>query len=834
MENGKPTLAPQHKKDLRGSGLSDEQVKACGFYTEREPGKVAEILGWKYPAKKLGPCLVIPYSDAAGKRIKGYARVKPDRPQAERGKVRKYESPKGRPNRLYIPPGCTRGALAEAPAALLITEGEKKAAKADQDGFPCLGLVGVYGWQKASPKGRAKKAARRELIEDLASIGWEGRPVFLAFDSDLADNRNVAWAQWHLSEALAAAGAAVKVVRLPEGPPGPDGRPLKVGLDDLLANPKEGAEGLRVLLAAAAAPERPPDPRPEVLLSTEEHEVVSEVAAALAELDAGLYQRGGLLAQVVRDPRPAHGPLRSLSAGPRITTVPPANLRTRITRHVRLFAYHETKEGPEPRPAHPPPWLVDGVHAAGRWPGVRPLEAVSETPVLRPDGTVLQQPGYDEGTGVLYEPYGEFPAVPEAPTKDDARRAVRRLLEVVCDFPFQAPAHRSAWLAGLLTPLARFAFHGPAPLFLIDANTRGAGKGLLADPVALIATGRDFARAAYTGDDDEMRKAVTSIALAGERLVLLDNVAETLGCPSLDAALTSVEWQDRVLKTNTRPRLPLLATWFATGNNVVLGADTARRACHVRLDTPEERPEERSGFRHPDLLDWVRENRARLLVAGLTLLSAYCRAGRPGQGLKPWGSFEGWSGLVRSAVVWAGEPDPGETRLQLAEESDTEARALRGLIGSWPEADPLNEGRTVAELLDFLDPGHKPEGVDRFPGMRAVLAELFDLRPGQLPGARRLGKRLARFAGRTCGGRCLASRPGHGGVRVWFIRTPRPPDGRFGEFGGFAGDESRGPSACGNGEGSANGIPRGEGSAGKATKPPKPTVGANGREVFDL
>ena len=58
---------------------------------------------------------------------------------------------------------------------------------------------------------------------------------------------------------------------------------------------------------------------------------------------------------------------------------------------------------------------------------------------------------------------------------------------------------------------------------------------------------------------------------------------------------------------------PLYMTWFATGNNVMIAADTARRVCHIRLESPCERPEERGGFRQPDLLAWIGENRAELL-----------------------------------------------------------------------------------------------------------------------------------------------------------------------------------------------------------------------------
>jgi putative DNA primase/helicase len=55
-------------------------------------------------------------------------------------------------------------------------------------------------------------------------------------------------------------------------------------------------------------------------------------------------------------------------------------------------------------------------------------------------------------------------------------------------------------------------------------------------------------------------------------------------------------------------------------------------------------------------------SRAQLVAAGLTVLRGYSAAGRPDMRLPPWGSFEGWSKLVRGALVWAGEADPGETR----------------------------------------------------------------------------------------------------------------------------------------------------------------------------
>src|SRR5262249_33513101 len=145
--------------------------------------------------------------------------------------------------RAYFPPG-TIAALKDPSAPLVITEGEKKSAKADQEGFPCIGLSGVYGWQKRRPTDSAgKKYGERELIDDLAAITWEDRPVVIVFDSDAATNEDVLWAEWHLAQALIARGALVRVVRLPQGPAGEDGKPAKVGLDDYLV--AHGPDALR-------------------------------------------------------------------------------------------------------------------------------------------------------------------------------------------------------------------------------------------------------------------------------------------------------------------------------------------------------------------------------------------------------------------------------------------------------------------------------------------------------------------------------------------------------------------------------------------------------------
>ena len=149
----------------------------------------------------------------------------------------------------------------------------------------------------------------------------------------------------------------------------------------------------------------------------------------------------------------------------------------------------------------------------------------------------------------------------------------------------------------LLTPLARFAIPGPCPLFLIDANAPGTGKSKLTDIVAILSTGRAMPRTTYPDNDEEMRKRISSIAIAGDRLMLLDNIASSFGGSSLDAALTGTTWRDRILgRSEMTAELPLFTIWFATGNNVALKGDAIRRVVSCRLETREERPEERRDF----------------------------------------------------------------------------------------------------------------------------------------------------------------------------------------------------------------------------------------------
>jgi hypothetical protein len=475
----------------------------------------------------------------------------------------------------------------------------------------------------------------------------------------------------------------------------------------------------------------------QIVIGTDEHRVIDQATRALGD-DPDLYQRGGQLVRVIQ----VAAGSADAPDGKRLTIalIPPANLRDRLTRHVAFFGLDKNDELV---PKHPPEWAFAGIAARGAWPCIRVIEGIVDAPILRADGTILQTPGYDQRSGVVYAPSQEFPVIDEEVDIDDAHASLEFLMEMVCDFPFESDEHRAAWLAALLTGLAHHAFDGPSPLFLIDANIRGAGKGLLAQTIGRTVLGTELPVFSYAHDAEEMRKKLTSIAIAGDRMNLLDNLEGEFGNDALDRALTATRWKDRVLGGNGMIDLPLRVTWLATGNNVVVKPDTVRRVIHIRLDVFHENPENRSGFKHPNLLAWIKDNRARLLVSALTILRAYCRAGRLQQDLEPLGSFEGWSNLVRQAVVWMGLPDPCLTRVKLAATGDTGVDGLRRLLAAWFEFDRNGDGYTLASLRDLLYPEQPELHIDRAGlALRAAIEDLCECNAGRPPEVRTLAARL--------------------------------------------------------------------------------------------
>lgn len=522
------------------------------------------------------------------------------------------------------------------------------------------------------------------------------------------------------------------------------------------------------------------DERPVVQWGVDLHRVTDDAVGALAKNDPGVYQRDGALVHVVTVPEPDGFVARGT---PTVRTLPNPTLRERMSRSMRWERFDGRSE--EWRPCLPPDAAVSAVSSRGEWPGVRPLTGILEAPSLRPDGTIIEAEGYDDSTGYLHRPSARFESIKPCPTPDDARQALATLSEPFADFPWASPAGKSAMIASILTMLARPAIAGSCPAFVVDANTRGSGKSLAADIAAIVATGRGASRMSWPPDDIELEKVLGAYALRAATLVCFDNITRAFGGGPLDRCLTAEDKVElRVLGKSEVPSMRWRTVVLATGNNVVLFSDTSRRVLLARLESPEENPENRTGFKHEDLRTWVRQNRPRLVAAALTILRAYIVADRPNMGTATWGSFEAWSQLIPPALVYAGAVDPLAARPVAMGREDAEKEALEALIEGWERLAPEG-GISTRDIVRRLYTREQLNGEappDDFDGLREAIEHFAPARPGAAPSARTLGTALGKIRRRVVAGKTLDARVLRGN-NLWFVTAG-------GGHGGLSGTDS--------------------------------------------
>ena len=211
----------------------------------------------------------------------------------------------------------------------------------------------------------------------------------------------------------------------------------------------------------------------------------------------------------------------------------------------------------------------------------------------------------------------------------------------------------------LLTAVCRPSLH-LAPGVLLRAapmSGAGAGKGLLARCMCIIAFGRDPHAVTSGATAEELEKRIAAELMEGSPALFLDNLNNTAFRSDLLASAIT-ERPARVRLLGKSQMVPLNASAFVimTGNGLSVSEDLARRFITVEFDPRTEDPEARP-FK-TDIRAEVRERRTELLAALLTIW----RWGRIATDIKPGlplGSFEQWCRWVRDPLLGARLSGPG-------------------------------------------------------------------------------------------------------------------------------------------------------------------------------
>lgn len=485
------------------------------------------------------------------------------------------------------------------------------------------------------------------------------------------------------------------------------------------------------------------------------HIIATDAERALIAASAPLYVRGGIVKPVLDEMPAAKGRKTKVA---RLCEVDADCMVDHMSRAASWMKFNARKN--DWSPADPPRAVALTVLSRdGEW-QFRRLAGVITTPTLRPDGTILSEAGYDETTQLLLLDPPKLPKIPDKPTRDDALKALETLDTLLAEFPFADEASHSAALSVLLTTVARGALSA-VPMHATTAPVAGSGKSYIIDVASGLSLG-DYAPVITAGrNEEETEKRLVSALLNGQAIISIDNVNGDLGgdllCQMVERPIVSV----RPLGSSKLVKVENRACVFATGNNIHLVGDMTRRVILCALDPKTERPELRKFANDPFAM--VMADRGKFIAAALTICRAYAVAGYPDR-CRPLASFEDWSKVVRSALVWLGCTDPVLT-MEQARADDPEITALRSLLQAW-RTEFVGEYVTTGRAIERSKASWNGEysAPDLHHAMQAVAETKGSL------SAIRLGKFLSGKKGRIIDGlRFVDTQDNHSKQKVWGV-----------------------------------------------------------------
>ena len=636
------SLSAEHRKVLeRDSSITPGIIEQRGYWTAKSVQELVN-LGFFGVTKEQLPSLVIPILGVDGDVV--YYQHRPDHPRSDKdGRPVKYESLPGQPPRIDVSP-CIRHQIDDPGIPLWITEGVKKADSAAVRGLCCIALIGVWNW-----RGKGANGGSLELA-DWDRIAIKGRVIYIAFDSDVMVKPPVKRALQRLAKVLLRRGAKeIRPVVMPQQPTG------KTGLDDWFAAGNTATDLTKHvdhdLLRHTGI----------VCNNRGLAEISTDALTALVESNfpPSVFVRAGELVRIKTDER-------SIA---KIESVTPPMARGILARSTSWVVVR--KDGVTE--VSPPKEVVEDLLALPDWPEIPPIIAITMAPVLGPSRELSMSPGYDPSSGFFIASRETWPT-----WTGSTESALSFLFDdMLGDFPFSTAADRAHALALMLLPIVRPIIDGPTPLHLIDAPVQGSGKSLLGKLCLMPTVGDKISATTGTRDEEEWRKKIASSLLEGRAYIFLDNLSRKVDSDTLAGVLTSTEWNDRALSTMRNINVPVRCAWLATANNAELSRDIVRRTVWIRLDAGVEHPEDRTGFKHANIEQWVKDHRSKIVSALCHLITSWIAQGSPLLEGRLLGSFEEWSKTIGGIMLCAGVKDylGNITELRASANSDDDAWA---------------------------------------------------------------------------------------------------------------------------------------------------------------
>ena len=535
---------------------------------------------------------------------------------------------------------------------------------------------------------------------------------------------------------------------------------------------------------AAEAPRAPDEPktepnapvaeRPEIDLGSEQQSIRAITHAINSGYLSDVYVRDGQLVHVRSK--------TSVTGNDVGVAVVTADLLNNLLAHgvttYRWVARRSAKgDGDlERKEASPTVTALRAVVSSSFWPGVPILAGVIGSPTLRPDGTLVQEPGYDKETGLYLQPTVKVDRVPDEISDEQLQASRQFVMKIFKDFCWSSQGDFANFMALGVSPMLRPYIKTTTPFGMISATTRGSGKTNLADAIGML---YGQSSQVWPHRSEELQKKITSVLIANSKpVVVFDNLMEGTSIRSevLAGLVTKDDWDDRLLGASKNIEARNDRLWLATGNGLTVGGDMASRTVLVRLDPRMEHPELRT-FEMGQFSDWIRDrdNRAQLMYHLIVLVRAWMQSGAPTDTSQIMRGFTRWAQIVGGFVAFHGWTGFLSNVDELASR-DTDEEEWTAFLSKWFEIYGDRRRITSREL-------HASSHVDFIGGAvldRWAHAFISD-RDGKLPPVQKLGMMLFGKRDRLFNGYVLRSKLNNAKTNEWWVEHA-PPESDVQEY----------------------------------------------------
>jgi len=449
----------------------------------------------------------------------------------------------------------------------------------------------------------------------------------------------------------------------------------------------------------------PDDDRPVIHVTAELHQMVDEAIDALADdfEEVGVYEKNGTLVQPVLDGQ----------SGWITSPITEAGLQDKLSKVARFVKPGRTPAtGTHVLPTTP---CVRATIVRPDYPRIPAIEGISKLPVLRADGTLRSEPGYDEASKTLLTKEAASISIRPPGSDFDPVENGRQLMRPYDEYVFPDLESKGALMALIHTIVGRAMLGASVPGWVINGSSPEVGKTMAAQIAYLIAIGQLPDIFVEEHDNTELSKALLTTAIYSLPVMIVDNLRGMLDAPPLEAAITSGRIAGRLLGHNKLYRGPFTAIPVLTGVGVTTSDELASRLLQVFIGSGDTAFPGKRPFKIKDLLGLAKKEQPALYACAVRALM-HAKATYKGQELEG-DRFSGFE-IVRWAVMQAGYPDPVKSRGKLIKDNEDLQlldRVLAGLEESYPNGGTLKEmlskpDTAFARALDEIPrkPGESP------------------------------------------------------------------------------------------------------------------------------